>query len=84
MKLGSGSKVFIADNVYDESIGGILVQKENDENTYKNRTLEDGSQYEVLKNYFNKKELQEIFKSYSRGLDIHIGKCFWWVSYRIK
>ncbi len=83
-RLGSGSPVFLADNMYNESVGGTLVQKLNDENTYKVRTLDGGSQYEILKNYFSKTELRELFEPYSCDLEVHIGRCFWWVYYRAK
>jgi ubiquinone/menaquinone biosynthesis C-methylase UbiE len=53
-RLGTGSQVFLADNVYIESVGGTLTQKENDaQNTYKIRTLENGTQFEIIKNYYN-------------------------------
>jgi SAM-dependent methyltransferase len=83
-RLGKDSAVFITDNIYMNSIGGTLVKKDSDENTYKIRTLENGMQHEILKNYYDKKELDEIFSPYSNNLEIHIGQCFWWLSYTIK
>ena len=84
LRVGSGSTVFISDNMYIESIGGSLINKENDENTYKIRTLENGTQYEIIKNYYTQKELEDIFAPYSNNLKIHIGQCFWWLTYKIK
>ncbi|MFD3449981.1 class I SAM-dependent methyltransferase [Microbacteriaceae bacterium 4G12] len=83
-KLGPGAIVFMADNVYMDSIGGTLLNKENDPNTYKVRTLEDGTKYEIIKNYYTKEELRDIFAPFSNELEIHMGKCFWWISYKIK
>jgi SAM-dependent methyltransferase len=82
-KLIPGSIVFIADNVYMEGIGGELIHKPGDLNTYKKRTLSDGSTYEIIKNYYSEDELREIFKDYSRDIEIIFGKCFWRVKYRI-
>lgn len=39
----------MADNIYIKSIGGTLIYKENDPNTYKLRTLDNGTKYEIIK-----------------------------------
>ncbi|UOQ50336.1 class I SAM-dependent methyltransferase [Gracilibacillus caseinilyticus] len=80
-KLGEGSRIFMADNVYIRALGGTLIKKENDENTYKIRTLENGSKYEIIKNYYTETELRNIFGPYSNDLEVHYGQCFWWISY---
>jgi hypothetical protein len=49
-KLQPGSKVFMADNVYVPGRGGELMTKEDSEDTYKLRQLDDGTQYEIIKN----------------------------------
>ena len=82
--LESGARVFFADNTYIEGIGGELVTKEKDHNTYKLRTLKDGSQHLIVKNYFTKKELLKIFSKYCHDIsdeNIFYGKCFWWIKY---
>ncbi|SES04283.1 Methyltransferase domain-containing protein [Gracilibacillus ureilyticus] len=81
IKLGKGSRIFMADNVYLRALGGTLIKKENDEKTYKKRTLENGSKYEIIKNYYTETELRNIFRPYSNDLEVHIGQCFWWISY---
>jgi ubiquinone/menaquinone biosynthesis C-methylase UbiE len=84
--LKAGSNVFIADNMNVAGVGGDLIRKQGDDNTYKLRTLKDGTQQEVLKNYFTKEELFQIFKKYDPMLsedNITIGKCFWYLKYTI-
>jgi len=81
------SRVFIADNVYIAGVGGELITKEGDENTYKLRILKDGSENLILKNYFSVKELIKIFDKHVEGFDIKnifYGKCFWYVTYELK
>ena len=80
--LKNGSIVLMADNVYNEGVGGKLVQKEGDANTYKIRTLEDGREYEVLKNYYTKAQIRDIFRKYDIQ-DVFYGKCFWFVRYKV-
>lgn len=80
-RIGKGSVVFLADNTYVEGVGGKLITKENDDNTYKVRALSDGTTYEIIKNYYSESELRSIFEPMSKGLKINIGECFWWVRY---
>ncbi len=80
--LGTGSTVLIADNVLVEGIGGQLVKKPGEADTYKARTLENGTTYEILKNYFEEAELRRIF-SQVRDLRIELHSCFWWVQYKV-
>lgn len=43
----------MADNIYIEGIGGKLIIKENDDNTYKIRELSNGTIYEIIKNHYS-------------------------------
>jgi ubiquinone/menaquinone biosynthesis C-methylase UbiE len=82
--LESGARVFISDNTFIEGVGGKLVEKRGDPNTYKLRTLNDGSQHLIIKNYFTTNEIVEIFKAHSIGVteeNVFNGECFWWISY---
>lgn len=84
--LKNGSMVFMADNVYIPSIGGKLVRKSKEQNTYKLRQLKDGSEALVLKNYYTVNELLEIFRKYDPSItskNVFYGKCFWYVIYQL-
>jgi hypothetical protein len=59
--------------------------KPDDPNTYKLRTLNDGTQHLIIKNYFTTEELVEYFSACSKGIDeknVYMGKCFWWINYQ--
>lgn len=84
--LQKGSIIFMADNVFQKGVGGTLIEKPGDENTYKLRTLEDGTTHEVLKNYSTKQQLHDIFSQYDHNLSangIFYGQCYWYVMYKI-
>ena len=81
-RIGNNSSVFMADNVYVEGMGGELIRKENSFDTYKERKLSDGTEYEIVKNYYNENELKMIFQKYTKEIKIIIGKCFWWLFYK--
>jgi ubiquinone/menaquinone biosynthesis C-methylase UbiE len=85
--LQSGSIILMADNIYVPGLGGKLVTKEDDENTYKLRTLKDGSECLILKNYFSVDELIEIFSRYARKFgreNVFYGNRYWCVVYELK
>ncbi len=83
-RLGAGAVVFMAENIYIPGVGGDLIVRPGEADTYKARVLTDGSKHEVLKNYYNREELDRILAPLSTGLEIQMGKCFWWVEYQVK
>jgi SAM-dependent methyltransferase len=82
-KLKPASTIIMADNIYNEELGGELIKKEPDENTYKNRTLKDGTSFQILKNYYNDEELNTIFNRYSSEIKVYFGKHYWWIKYKL-
>lgn len=82
-RLGAGSIVFMADNVYVPGIGGELVARPGVEDTFKLRTLSDGARYETLKNYYDADQLHRILSLRATDLRIHVGQCFWRATYTV-
>ena len=85
--LEPGATVCIVDNTFIKGTGGNLVTKPNDGNTYKRRTLNDGSQFLIVKNYPTVNELVELFSKYSGGIsqkNVFFGECFWWIIYEYR
>lgn len=79
-----GAAVFFADNCLIPGQGGELAVIAGEQDTYKRRSLDDGSHHLVLKNYFTKDELTTLFDSTAEDLRIHIGEHFWWLIYYLK
>ena len=82
--LAPGAVVAMADNVYVPGVGGELVTRPGTHDTFKRRRLADGSAHEVLKNYYDADQLQRLLAPLADGLHIHVGRCFWWVTYRVR
>ena len=80
-KLLPGSLVFMADNVYVPGVGGELVHPPGSADSYKIRTLSDGSQHRILKNYYAEGELREILTPFAADLHVHVGSAYWWCAY---
>lgn len=82
-RLSKNSVVLIADGVYIEGLGGDLVVKKGSKDTYKRRQLKSGENFDILKNYYTKEELGDIFSKYSKEIEIKYLSNFWVVKYQI-
>lgn len=73
----------MADNIYVPSVGGELMPRLESGDTFKLRELSDGSNYEVLKNYYDVEQLRHFLAPQASNLQVHVGRYFWWLSYII-
>ncbi len=81
-----GALIFMMDNVFNEKYGGKLIKIPFNKNTYKLRTLENGEEFRIIKNYYSEKDLFKISKKFDRNLtssNIFYGKNFWYVYYHL-
>jgi SAM-dependent methyltransferase len=85
--LRRGSIVFMADNVYVPGVGGELVRKSGDVDTYKLRRLRDGGEFLVVKNYYSAEMLADVLGSFARGFsldgNVWFGDCYWYVFFEL-
>lgn len=80
--LGKGSVLFMVDNVYVAGVGGELVAKGGEINTYKLRSLGDGSEFLVVKNYYSVDMLVDFLSPYAKEFssdNVWFGKHYWYV-----
>jgi ubiquinone/menaquinone biosynthesis C-methylase UbiE len=82
-RLGPGALVYMADNVFVPGLGGERLEKPGCEDTFKRRTLSDGSMWEVVKNYYDEAELRALLEPFAKSLEVREGKCFWRAWYEI-
>jgi SAM-dependent methyltransferase len=80
-RLETGAVVFMADNVYIPGVGGELVTRADTDDTYKLRTLGDGSRHQILKNYYDERQLRALLRPWATDLRVQVNQCFWWLSY---
>jgi 2-polyprenyl-3-methyl-5-hydroxy-6-metoxy-1,4-benzoquinol methylase len=80
-RLPGDAVVFLADNVFVPGVGGELVARPGCTDTFKHRTLKNGSQYEIVKNYYDADELQVLLQPWARDLRIDVGTCYWQAVY---
>ena len=82
-KLQSDALLIFMDNQRDEGSSTPISRIDIDGNTYQIRRLEDGREYEILKNFPTKKEILETLGNKIKNLKIIFLEYFWIISYNI-
>jgi len=83
-RLSSNAFVLFVDSNFRGEESGKFIQKKGTEDTWKRRKLQNGEEYDVLKNYFTKNELEDVFSKYAKNLDIQYLTNFWIAGYHLK
>lgn len=82
-RLEKNSVILLSDGVYVKGIGGELITKQNNHNTFKKRVLNSGEQFDILKNYYSEGDLRKIFAKHSNKVEVKYLTNFWIVKYYI-
>ncbi len=80
-KLQDNALVVIVDNNYVAGSSTPIERKDEQGNTYQIRTLRDGSEHEVLKNFPSKIELQEQLSGFAHNVKVTNLTYYWLVEY---
>lgn len=73
----SGSPIFLCDNNPVTEATTEVLWDDAQINTYKKRRLENGEQYTILKNYFNREELDTVLAPWGKIETIIYRKYYW-------
>lgn len=82
-RLEPGAAVVFLDNRYVEGSSTPLTRTDEDGNTYQTRKLDDGTQYEVLKNIPDEAELAGALGKSAGTLKYAELDYFWYATYRV-
>ncbi|MFX0019448.1 MAG: class I SAM-dependent DNA methyltransferase [Promethearchaeota archaeon] len=82
-KLQPDALLIFFDNRRVEGSSTPISRIDIDGNTYQFRKLENGREYEIVKNFPTKKEILEILRNQAKNLKIKFLEYFWIVSYNI-
>ena len=80
--LVTGAPVVLCDNVLRPEVGGELLRAEPAGDTWRRRTLEDGSVHQVRKNYFTAAELEALLEPLGEEVSVDFGRAYWIARYR--
>ena len=82
-RLEPDALVAYVDNRYVPGSSTPVSRSDDSGNTYQLRSLEDGTHYEVLKNFPDKVELERVLAGVSVDLEYRELEYFWYASYTI-
>jgi 2-polyprenyl-3-methyl-5-hydroxy-6-metoxy-1,4-benzoquinol methylase len=83
-RLKTGAPVLLLDNNLVAGLGGEVVRRHDSSDTFKERTIADGSTHIVIKNYFTTEELQSLLAPFANEVNITMGKWYWSALYSSK
>ncbi len=82
-RLQPGALVIFVDNSHTEGSCIPISRIDSDSNTYQIRKLQDGREYEILKNFPTRETFDEILGKSVKNLKIEFLTYFWIVTYNI-
>jgi SAM-dependent methyltransferase len=83
-QFSSGSLIAFMDNKFVAGSNTPISRTDNEGNTYQVRKLENGNQYEVLKNFPNKNEAKEIIGDSAVEFSWTELHYYWFLTYKLK
>jgi demethylmenaquinone methyltransferase/2-methoxy-6-polyprenyl-1,4-benzoquinol methylase len=83
-QFSSGSLIAFMDNKFVAGSNTPISRADNEGNTYQLRKLENGNQYEVLKNFPNEKEAREFVGDAASEFSWTELQYYWFLTYKLK
>ena len=81
--LEPGARVLFIDNRYVPGSSSAISRRDEAGDTHQQRTLADGSRYEVLKNFPDEAEAARVLKGAARDIAFEWLQYYWCLSYRV-
>lgn len=82
-QLKAGARVVLLDNRYVEGSSSPVTATDAEGNTFQTRKLDDGSTYEVLKNFPTESELLELVGGLGEGAQFTTWEYYWAFEYEV-
>lgn len=82
-KLSAGALVVFVDNNFVEGSSTPVARRDEAGNTFQKRRLEDGSEFEVLKNFPTETELRTAVQRIANDIDFTPLKYYWLLTYTL-
>ncbi len=80
--LAPGARVVFLDNRYVAGSSTPISRTDEFGNTYQLRRLEDGTEYEVMKNFVGEEEVREVLRDLAEHETVERPKYYWLLAYR--
>jgi len=82
--LQPGARIVLLDNIFVAGSSTAISRHDENDNSYQQRALEDGSQHEVLKNFFDEEEIRSLLSAYSDEIEYRRLPYYWLCHYRLR
>jgi demethylmenaquinone methyltransferase/2-methoxy-6-polyprenyl-1,4-benzoquinol methylase len=82
-KLAEGALVAMIDNRYIKGNSTPISRTDSEGNTYQIRKLEDGTEYEVLKNFPDEQKLKALLHPYANKIYYNGFEYYWFIKYYV-
>jgi len=82
-RLGPGARVVAVDNRYVAQSSTPVARVDAHGNAYQLRRLDDGTEHEVLKNFWTEAELRAVLAGIAEGVAVTELTYYWRISYRV-
>jgi demethylmenaquinone methyltransferase/2-methoxy-6-polyprenyl-1,4-benzoquinol methylase len=79
-----GSRIVFIDNRYVQGNSTPITRQNADGDTFQTRHLDDGSAYEVIKNFPTETELKNAVEPFAKEVRVEFLEYYWLLSYRLK
>ena len=73
----------LVDNLYVENSSTPISRFDAQGNSYQMRTLDDGSQYDILKNFPTETELRAVVENYASAVEYRQMQYYWLLIYTL-
>ena len=83
-RLEPGARVLLMDNLYIDGSSTPIAERDAEGNTYQRRSLSDGSQNRVLKNFPGEADLRASLAPHARAFAYQALEYYWLVEYTLK
>lgn len=81
-RVSPGSTVIFIDNEFQEGNSMPISRMDEEGNTYQIRTLSNGSQHEVLKNFPTDQEFKEALQGLGKNIEVIRSRYYWMLEYK--
>ena len=82
-QVGKGGRLLFIDNTFVAGSSTPISHTDRDGNTYQVRQLADGSKYQILKNFPNKKQIRSLLNNVATDLQYTRLDHYWTLSYTL-
>ena len=78
-RVGRGGRVVLIDNLYVDDSSLPITRTDADGNTYQTRRLDSGETFEVLKNFYDGTELEQLARVHASHVEVHLLTYYWFM-----